>query len=264
VSGWQIDALQCGLVSGVPKEDILFKDRSHSRLTLPLTMFVLRRGPRTIVVDTGGPTDVERVRAHHGFGYTMSVDEEPLKALARIGVAPDDVDLVVNTHLHWDHCGNNDLFTRARVMVQAAELAYAAAPCAAHRTTYDVMPGLTPMWALERDRIDVVNGSLEIAEGVALVPLPGHSPGSQGVRVDTDDGPYIITGDCVPTYENWVGDAAMSPRPAGNFTDLIAFCASLDRLSSTGWTPLPSHDPDIVRVGRFGRRKEPSDAVATG
>jgi glyoxylase-like metal-dependent hydrolase (beta-lactamase superfamily II) len=235
---WTIDAVQLGELRDVPAELVYHYDRSGRVVSMPLVMFVLRSGDRTVVVDTGGLADEDHVRSRIPFGYVAG---EPLEdALDRLGVGAGDVELVVNTHLHWDHCSNNGAFGNAEILVQRAELDHALA--AGHRA-YDIALPFTG-W---QDRIRVLDGESEIAPGLAAVLLPGHSPGSQGVRVDTCEGTFVITGDCVDTFENW--DAA---RPSGRFTDLAAFHASLVRLKGTGWQPLPSHDHSVVEKGTFG------------
>lgn len=72
------------------------------------------------------------------------------------------------------------------------------------------------------------------------------------MRVDTGAGTFVITGDCVDTFENWDNGGAELPLPSGRFTDLDAYRASLAHLKGTGWTPLPSHDHTVVEKASFG------------
>lgn len=248
---WTIDALQVGELSEIPAEEILLKDRSRRLLTLPLTMFVVRSGARTIVVDTGGPLDPEHLARYHGSQYACPDRMHPTTALAGIGVDLADVEMVVNTHLHWDHCTNNALFPEAPVYVQRAELEYAVHPLPPHRRTYEIHEDTTPSWIEGLQRIRAVDGYTTIAPGVDLVPLPGHTPGSQGVRVHTKQGVHVITGDCVDTMENWQGDGTI-PLPSGSFTSLPDFYRSLTYLRDSGWTPVFSHDLGVVKQKRFG------------
>jgi N-acyl homoserine lactone hydrolase len=247
---WVIDALHVGEIRDVPATEILLRDDTPRRVVLPLVMFVLRGGDRTVVVDTGGPAAEELGRPHGRYEY-VPPEDGPVEALARLGVRPEQVDLVVNTHLHWDHCSNNELFDNAAIVAQRAELAYAVAPVPANRGSYGIHPGVVPPFARSLDRVRAVDGLTELAPGLGVVPLPGHSPGSQGVRVDTGDGTFVITGDCVDTFENWDGGPG-EPRPSGRFTDLPAFYASLALLQGSGWKPLPSHDNGVVEAGAFG------------
>lgn len=249
---WVIDAVKLGELRDVPADLVFLEDRTGRTVSMPLVMFVLRSGERTIVVDTGGPSDEEYIRRQIPFGYVVEESEHIERALARLGVRPGDVNLVVNTHLHWDHCSNNEVFGNAEILVQRAELGHAAAPCAGHHRAYGIHPGAVPPFALCLDRVRPLDGAAVVAPGVGVVPLPGHSPGSQGVHVRTGEGTFVITGDCVDTLENWDNGGADEARPSGRFTDLIAYRASLAHLRATGWTPLPSHDHAVVEKARFG------------
>lgn len=103
-------------------------------------------------------------------------------AMSRFGVVPADVTMVVNSHLHFDHCGNNSVFRGARAFIQASELEVARTTSYTVREWFD-FPGA---------RICPVDGDLEITAGVTLLAAPGHTPGHQAVLVETDGGPELI------------------------------------------------------------------------
>jgi N-acyl homoserine lactone hydrolase len=98
---------------------------------------------------------------------------------------PRDVRLVINTHLHFDHCGGNRLFAGVPIYVQRTELEAAREP------------GYTVQEWVEFDGAQYVelDGEAEIAPGVRVLPTPGHTPGHQSVLVDTDDGLVVVGGD---------------------------------------------------------------------
>ncbi|MFC9455474.1 N-acyl homoserine lactonase family protein [Streptomyces sp. NPDC056983] len=249
---WVIDAVKLGELRDVPAEEVFLDDRSGRGISMPLVMFVLRSGDRTVVVDTGGPADEEMIRRRIPHGYVVAEEERIENALSRLGVRADDVDLVFNTHLHWDHCSNNDVFRNAEILVQRTELVYAVAPRADHRRAYGICGGSIAPFAESLDRVRALDGATEIASGLGVLPLPGHSPGSQGVRVYTSEGTYVITGDCVDTFENWDNGGAELPLPSGRFFDLTALRGSLAHLRSTGWKPLPSHDHKVLEKAAIG------------
>lgn len=95
------------------------------------------------------------------------------------------IDIVVNTHLHGDHCGGNHLFAGKPIYVQQRELADARTEDIYIREWVDA-PGL---------RYVPIDGDLELLPAVRLVPAPGHTPGSQIVVVDSGDRPVVIGGD---------------------------------------------------------------------
>lgn len=114
-----------------------------------------------------------------------------LAALAERGLSPEDIDLSVMTHAHWDHAQNFDLFDHAPVLIHAHERRYAKAP--------NKNDWATPQWTgamIEfQSKIQEVEDGYEIEPGVRLIHTPGHSPGCISVLVETDDGVAAVTGD---------------------------------------------------------------------
>jgi N-acyl homoserine lactone hydrolase len=115
---------------------------------------------------------------------------------------PRDVVAVINTHLHFDHCGGNRLFPGVPIHVQRAERELARDP-----------EFTVPEW-VEFDGATYVEheGDAEIATGVRVVPTPGHTPGHQSVLVDTEDGLVVIGGDVAYTWDEFDAPANASAR----------------------------------------------------
>src|SRR5919201_3495470 len=113
---------------------------------------------------------------------------------------PREVALVINTHLHFDHCGGNRLFRGIPIYVQRREREAAREP------------GYTiPEWVeFEGARYVELEGEAEIAPGVRVLPTPGHTPGHQSVLVDTDEGLVVIGGDVGYTWKQF--DESQSGR----------------------------------------------------
>lgn len=100
----------------------------------------------------------------------------------------DSIDIVVNTHLHFDHCGGNHLFAGKPIYVQAQEL-----DDARNADDYTIREWVDPRGtALQYLPVD---GEHELLPGLRLVPAPGHTRGSQIVIIETDDQPIVIAGD---------------------------------------------------------------------
>jgi N-acyl homoserine lactone hydrolase len=143
--------------------------------------WVVRHPDATVLVDTGlaehlPPEDVATMR----FTRTPITD-----ALATIGLAPDDVDLVANCHLHADHAGGNVHFRGTPILVQPAELGAARSdPDYTVAAEADLADG---RWE-ERE------GEHEPLPGISVLPTPGHSPGHQSVSVETDAGRLLLAG----------------------------------------------------------------------
>jgi N-acyl homoserine lactone hydrolase len=125
---------------------------------IPLIMFVIEGGDSPIVVDTGG--DPDRVWEHHRLRMEQTPQQRPDSALLRIGIDPEEVQIVVNTHLHWDHASNNHLFPNARVVVQQRELDYAVRPVQWHNRTFETLPGVEASWKRASEQLAPVDGDV--------------------------------------------------------------------------------------------------------
>lgn len=145
---------------------------------MPIFVHVVDHPAGRILVDTG-------LAELHPLVEDMQPSIAPLD---RQGFDLDSVDIVVNTHLHFDHCGGNRLFPKARIFVQRQELDDA-------RTQPDYT---IPEWVDPPNQplnYIPVDGDFELLPGVRLLSTPGHTRGSQVVAVSTADGEVIIAGD---------------------------------------------------------------------
>jgi N-acyl homoserine lactone hydrolase len=106
------------------------------------------------------------------------------EALHLVGLAPDDVDLVVNCHLHADHCGGNPAFPGRPIFAQRREHE------AAHQPDYTAPHAVDFRGA----RYELLDGEAEILPGVRVVPTPGHVDGHQSLVVECDGGPVVLAG----------------------------------------------------------------------
>ena len=244
-----IRALCVGRVFGLPKPSFTYLRGWGDTMDLPLIMFVIEGGENPIVVDTGA--DIDRAWDTHRIRMEQTIDERPDVALRSVGIDPEDVRVVVNTHLHWDHSSNNHLFPNARVVVQQRELDFAQKPVPWHRRQFEAMTHGPAAWQRAEGAIVAIEGDTEVAPGVTLVTLPGHTPGSQGVLVEADTTRYLIAGDCVYLYDNWVGDDEADHVPVGLFTDLVAYEESLSKIERLECEVIPSHDFRVIERGVF-------------
>ena len=136
----------------------------------------LIRGEQNILVDTG----------HHGRRQLL------LQSLKDLGFSPDEIDLVVLTHLHWDHSQNIDLFKNATIAVHKDELAYAQNPAPSDWATSGYV-----LDTLKHHEVLEVEEGQELAEGVRVLGTPGHSKGHISVTVETSQGTVVLTGDAL-------------------------------------------------------------------
>jgi len=146
-------------------------------------LLIISEGEK-ILVDTGiGQLPEKHARFHKIIRKPGEGLEAQLKAL---GIRPEEIDIVVNTHLHFDHCGNNALFKNAKFYVQVGELRYAYAPDRFMKNAY-----VREFFDLEVDYVPV-RGRYKLTEHVTLIPTPGHTPGHQSVVVELPDGRNVV------------------------------------------------------------------------
>ncbi|WP_119068095.1 MBL fold metallo-hydrolase [Aggregatilinea lenta] len=178
-----------GLVPRALWSRILAPDEAN-RVPMSLTCLLVRAARRTILIDTGlGDKLSEKEIAHWGLTYPEGTLAE---GLARLGVTPGDVDMVINTHLHADHCAGNTCigpdgalqatFPNAEYVVQAREYADAMHPNERTRATY-FPANYEPL--VQRGRMRLLDGDTEIVPGIWGVVTPGHTPGHQAIRFES-------------------------------------------------------------------------------
>jgi glyoxylase-like metal-dependent hydrolase (beta-lactamase superfamily II) len=194
-----------------------------------------------ILVDTGSGPETMTARGHDHL-------RAPTAALADVGVAPSDVTDVITTHLHWDHAGNILDFPGARLHVQRAELAHATGPAMCSpflRRPYDL--GQLHEWLHElyRGRVTFHDGADEIATGVSIHRVGGHTPGMQIVRVQTERGTVVLASDAMHYYENLETE---NPFPVLVSTiDYVEALHTVVRLADGPDHVIPGHDPLVLR-----------------
>jgi glyoxylase-like metal-dependent hydrolase (beta-lactamase superfamily II) len=245
-----IHPLHVGTLKDFPTAAITYHRGFNEVHDVAMIMFLITGGPHPVVVDTGTGT-VEHTRQAHGYTLDRPADQEPLAVLERAGVDPAEVGTVINTHLHWDHSSNNDLFPNATVLVQEAELAYAVDPLEPNLKAFERLPGHTPSWMRAMGRTRTVAGDVEVFPGLSVVHLPGHTPGSQGVLVQGATQRYLLAGDCVDSHANWEGDATLSHIPSGSFTNLHDFMDSFSKIEDLDCVVIPSHDFQVLDEGTY-------------
>ena len=167
------------------KAVLMYRFHYGQKLLVPNVMWYIEGADKNILVDTAA--DAKLASEFRGLPAEeiMSFEE----ALSSVGLKPEDIDIVIETHLQWDHCANTQKCTNARVLVQEEELRFAFAPHPILAPTYkkSLFTGVN---------FQIVKGYLELFPGIELIPTPGHTPGTMSVAVNTEKGKAIITGFC--------------------------------------------------------------------
>jgi N-acyl homoserine lactone hydrolase len=248
-SHWTIRPLCVGEFAALEKSKFTYDRNAGEKVVAPCFSWLLQSEAETILVDTGPSAPDQANRWHPGTRRTAA--QAPAAALHGAGVAPEGIARVILTHLHWDHCYNLDLFPHARFLVQAEELRAAVDPIPTQRPIYEIgLPGLQPPWLPFFGQLQLLRGDTEIAPGLSVVLLPGHTPGLQGVLVETAEGRYLIASDAVPLYEN-LPQADRGAIPSGLHIDVAACLQSMERMARLADEILPGHDLRVLDRPRY-------------
>ena len=183
--------------------------------TCPVYGFVVVHPDGIVIVDTGVGG------GHPGIDALYRPQRRPVADhLSALKIAPDDVTLVINTHLHFDHCGDNSLFPDKRILVQKPEYEAAQEPA------YTV-----PAWAnFPGVRFQLLEGETEVLPGLTVLPTPGHTPGHQSVLVDTNEGLVIIAAQAAYTADEYARPEEPHPRGLDSAWNRARYLESLQRL----------------------------------
>lgn len=203
--------------------------------------WLIEGGPKRILVDSGISAQAMQ---RYSFGRPYEAAATFEETLSSAGITPEDIDMVIQTHLHYDHCGHTQKCSRATVIVQEEELRFAYSPHAVFAGSYNLD-------FIKDLRFRLVKGDKEICSGIKVYHVPGHSPGTQAVAVDTSQGTAVISGICI-IKENLFPPEKMRTKwpvltPGVHCSSLEAF-DSLLKVKNLGEIVIPQHDIEYAQM----------------
>jgi N-acyl homoserine lactone hydrolase len=194
--------------------------------------FVVTYPGGAALVDTGvgGPQGLQK--------DWRVVNVAAAEALAGLDMSPADITMVINTHLHFDHCGQNAVFKHAAFHVQRAELDRA------RRESRD----LAGWFDFAGARFELLDGDTEIVPGLSVIATPGHTNGHQSVVIQGAGGEDLLIGDAAYTPQLYGGPEGQK-LPPGQAADRDAWEASIGRIRSTGAARVHfCHHTDVIHA----------------
>jgi glyoxylase-like metal-dependent hydrolase (beta-lactamase superfamily II) len=243
-------ALDGGAMFGVVPKPLWEKKSApdeKNRIRMRANSLLVRAHNKTILIETGNGTKWDpKQRAI----YDVQDGDPLLASLAQHGIKPEQVDLVINTHLHFDHCGGNTrmvedrlqpTFRRARYVVQRGELEHAMRPTERDRASY-FPENFAPISKL--GLWDLVDGEKEILPGISVARVPGHNADIQAVLLTGGGKTIVFVADLFPTRHHiplpWIMAYDLYPLQS-----LETKRQWVPRIVSEGWIVAFGHDPDI-------------------
>jgi len=235
-----------GVVPKVLWQKLITPDE-HNRIQLGLNCLLILTPKSTLLVDTGIG---EKLYPKFRDIYAISKSTSLLKSLKAIGIGPNEVDVVINTHLHFDHAGGNTrkssgelkcTFPNAKYVVQKGEWNDALNPNDRTKGSY-LEENLLPVE--KSGQLHLIDGACEIEKGITTYVTGGHTPHHQVVFVKAGGLTALYLGDLIPTSHHlkitWVMGYDLYPL------DTIEMKRELlDRALKERWALIFEHDPDV-------------------
>ena len=215
----------------------------HETTAADLDYFVwlIRGGGRDILVDTGFNEAAAKERSR-------KLTVNPVDALAAFGVHADTIRDVVVTHLHYDHAGNLDRFPNARFHLQDKEMQYVTGRHMRHnifRRPYEIDHVAGMIRLVFKNRVVFYNGEGEVASGISVHHIGGHTMGLQSVRVHTQRGWVMLASDASHYYEHFEQNRCFPL--VYHLGEMIEGFATLHRLADSPQHIVPGHDPLVLQ-----------------
>jgi glyoxylase-like metal-dependent hydrolase (beta-lactamase superfamily II) len=235
----------------VPGPQMFFMSRWDEWMVADFFFFVLRGDDGTVALVDTGVRDVDEIQplvvagVGHKGRFRMDMDRQSIPLLLQQeGIDPADVDYVLLTHLHYDHCSNAKLFPNARFVVSRTGW---------HLTLDPPHPALTPdilfprdilayLAGEARDRLILVDDEApDFLPGIGAFYVGGHTMCSQAFTVQTREGLAVFPGDTIFYYENLELN-----QPVGLAVDILECYEAMDRVRGIVDIFVPPHDPLLL------------------
>lgn len=226
----------------------------RNRIPLALNCFLIQTGAMNVLIDTGvGTKEDEKFRDI----YRLEQDGLLLHELERLGVKNTDINWVINTHLHFDHCGGNTVcegdqvrptFPKATYFVQRGELEAARCPDERSRASY-----MSKNWESIGSSLQSLDGDCELMRGISVFLSPGHTACHQSVRVERAGRVLVFLGDIMPTVNHirlpWIMGYDLYP-----VTTLETKKNLLPQMADEKWLLIFEHEA-FHPIGHVGREE---------
>ncbi len=224
------------------RDFFIFADPHDGPLPIFYYVWLIRGEGRVILVDTG-------FSAERALARKREFLRSPGDGLRGLGIAPDEIETVVLTHLHYDHAGNIGLFPNAEFVVQDEEVRYATGRYMRHpaiRAPFEAEDVVELVRCNFYGQVRFVAGDEVLAPGIGLHLIGGHTLGLQAVSVTTRRGLLVLASDAAHFYDNI---RLQNPFPiVADVPRMLEGHATLLRMAPTPGHLIPGHDPKVMEL----------------
>ncbi|MBX5459830.1 MAG: N-acyl homoserine lactonase family protein [Steroidobacteraceae bacterium] len=238
---YEVYAIRYATVARRSAENFIGGDAHETGARMDYFVWLARNAERTFVIDTGFNEAAARKRKREFL-------RSPAEGLRLLGVDAATVEDVILTHLHYDHVGNFDLFPQARFHLQDRELAYATGRYMAtgfFSHAYELEEVVAMVRNVYAGRVEFHDGDAQIAPGLSVHHIGGHTQGLQAVRVWTRVGWLVLASDASHYYANMI-EARPFPIVA-SVTEMVDGWRKVRALASDPRHVVPGHDPLVMQ-----------------
>lgn len=238
---YEVYAIKYARHERTARENFIGGDPHDGPMPLDYYVWAIVGEDRAFVVDTGFDKDAATRRGRQLL-------RPPSEGLKAIGLEPGRIEDVIITHMHYDHAGNHGLFPNARYHLQDREMAYCTGRCMCHealRGAFEAEDVAAMVRRVFAGRVAFHDGSAELAPGVSVHRIGGHTDGLQAVRVRTRRGWVVLASDASHLYANMEQGR---PFPiVYNVGDMLEGYSQLRELAESPDHVIPGHDPEVLR-----------------
>ncbi len=227
------------------KSMMTYQYGNGEQYTIPIYCWYIEGGDRKILVDTGEMSPIQSDDREKSIGGKIYTFEE---GLALWNMEPKDIDIVIHTHLHNDHCENDFKCVNAEIYVHEKELERVHDP---HPLDYRYLEDYIED-AEENGQIKTLSRDTEVVPGIKVIHTPAHTEGGLTVLIETGDGKAAITGFCV-INENFyppieIKAMEMEVIPPGTHVNVYDSYNIMLKVKDMAEILLPLHEPEFASV----------------
>jgi len=217
--------------------------------TIPIYCWYIEGGNKNILVDTGEMHPIQSKERENAIGGRIYTFEQGLK---KYNLEPEDIDIVIHTHLHMDHCENDYKCSNAIFYIHEKEIETIHDP---HPLDYRYLEDFIED-VEENGQIKIIKGNEQIIPGIKVEHTPVHTKGGLSIFIETQKGTVVITGFCV-INENFdpppeIKGMEMNVIPPGTHVDVYNAYNIMEDIKGKADILIPVHEPEFASVDTIG------------